>query len=85
MTNAVNCDAISFCMSYGVGCSACVHNPLSNDPIPVNCFISFKCGSQSSMCLRCYDFDACYDCDPFDPPCSLFRCSVSFGGGENNG
>lgn len=73
MTNVVNCGAISYCMCYGVGCSACIHNPLSNDPNPVNVFLSFKCGSQATMCARCHDFDACYDCDPYDP---LVRFSV---------
>lgn len=73
------CFCTDYCLNYGIACLSCAHSPNHSSNAPDK-FVSCKCGSQSSLCARRHDIDACYDCDPFDPPCSLFKCGVSFNG-----
>lgn len=80
----LTCDNYSFCQNFGKGCSFCIHSPYPRSNA-IDKFVSYKCGLQSMICARCHDYEACYDCDPYDPPCSLFRRSISFGGGDTFG
>lgn len=76
----VRCSYLDFCLNRKVSgkCASCIYFPYSRDPINVNNFVSSRCGSQSELCSHSHDPDYCDDCDPFDPPCSLFSCNISF-------
>lgn len=71
------CSVSSFCQNYGNGCSFCIYSPNPRKNAKDK-FVSCKCGSQSMLCKHQSDLEYCYDCDPYDPPCSLFSCNVSF-------
>lgn len=75
----VSCFVSDYCQNFPGCCSFCVHLS-THRKNATDKFVSSKCGSQACWCSHQHDIDYCYDCEPYDPPCSLFKCGVSFDG-----
>ena len=67
------CEYHNICVNFtNGGCSHCslsVH-PRSNAH---DMFVSNKCGVFALFCIHSCDISYCSECDPFDPPCCLFK------------